>query len=986
MASLRATLASAGESDAAGAGASLEVWRHVDDPDLFGDNECLYLAAGWIFVWFAAHNLVWVAWQRGRVPLVCRSRLDRYRRRLCRSQVYCACAVVGGVRLLSLCRWDPDDLLHIFTAEHQVFFTMAVGHWLVAIWEDMQCWRMLAAGMDSAVGQGGSEEQTARFLGQAYVVHHAVAALAFWSVVRLRSCVGIGIFGLVFELPVLLMNHREFVVSMQPRPAWFRNHRKLSRFWRDLNILFSVGRIGPAIVYVYSILFWQYALSGQSWSEAVAYHLAAVFFTILNRSLGVLLMGWQRSDFLALHKATGGQDLEDECRPEAEAKVFRLDAQMDRDVWGDMGAVVPLQAAEEKDEPPPKTPLMLKDIPEHEFYIAQGAAYQDGQIWLEIDGIVYDLSSFLIEHPGGAAVLKRFAGKDATEAFHRTKHSMRAKKLMSKYIIGRIIKSLASYRIFELGFSRVLYLARDNVFKGYMWPGLLVMRSVFGWSLRFPTESTLVGLAIPGLLLSFSVGMIPTMGCRFLHPHCTRQSALFGFCFVLQCMGFCIGRRPLPDTLHWACPTGLELAAAGMFLGEDILDLLRDRRFFSWRSLIPVAFAFVSWRWRGAGDLFVGAPEQFLGAALLALGTLGLLHGATHRQIPAIEEALVALPCAVAFSALALAIMYFSGPEVSQALSVVRGSPWLAWLVYTPVAVVSVAVALMTCLDHALSITASWASRYNANLLFVCVLFMGGWTSGYWVMWVAVAAHDAAVALRKRYHQDEMATTGEFTKLPEMIPMTRSFWDYTRMVNLTYIWLLLHVPVMRLMEWMLPEELTVYAYYLPIFSLGGEVQYGVGAYFAPQRAFSEKEAPSHFDLFAKHIDVSTEGGERDAMRSANELRAAWAKLRNAPPRGLAAQVSMLYPWADCGGLWKEFSLTSWHSEGAARDWSARDAAAAPLASDISNVEFHLKPRGPLRHQDRCKSCFRLIESDRPGEKAPAKCSACQGNVYGYTFF
>ncbi|OTB06189.1 hypothetical protein M426DRAFT_55663 [Hypoxylon sp. CI-4A] len=38
-------------------------------------------------------------------------------------------------------------------------------------------------------------------------------------------------------------------------------------------------------------------------------------------------------------------------------------------------------------------------------------------LWLAVDGIVYDLSQFAPEHPGGAAVLLQHAGRDATAAY-----------------------------------------------------------------------------------------------------------------------------------------------------------------------------------------------------------------------------------------------------------------------------------------------------------------------------------------------------------------------------------------------------------------------------------------------------------------------------------------------------------------------------------------------------------------------------------------
>ncbi|KOB57491.1 Cytochrome b5 [Operophtera brumata] len=56
-----------------------------------------------------------------------------------------------------------------------------------------------------------------------------------------------------------------------------------------------------------------------------------------------------------------------------------------------------------------------------------------------IDNVVYDVTPFLDEHPGGHEVLVHAAGRDASEDFEDVGHSFDAKELMKKYVIGELV-------------------------------------------------------------------------------------------------------------------------------------------------------------------------------------------------------------------------------------------------------------------------------------------------------------------------------------------------------------------------------------------------------------------------------------------------------------------------------------------------------------------------------------------------------------------
>ncbi|KAM4721867.1 cytochrome b5 type B isoform 2-T2 [Rhinophrynus dorsalis] len=58
------------------------------------------------------------------------------------------------------------------------------------------------------------------------------------------------------------------------------------------------------------------------------------------------------------------------------------------------------------------------------------------EIWLVIHGRVYDITSFVEEHPGGEEVLFEQAGADATESFEDVGHSIDAREMLKQYYIG----------------------------------------------------------------------------------------------------------------------------------------------------------------------------------------------------------------------------------------------------------------------------------------------------------------------------------------------------------------------------------------------------------------------------------------------------------------------------------------------------------------------------------------------------------------------
>lgn len=58
--------------------------------------------------------------------------------------------------------------------------------------------------------------------------------------------------------------------------------------------------------------------------------------------------------------------------------------------------------------------------------------------WVIIHDKVYDVTSFLTEHPGGPILITDYAGFDATKAFDDQEHSESAKRMLAKYLVGGV--------------------------------------------------------------------------------------------------------------------------------------------------------------------------------------------------------------------------------------------------------------------------------------------------------------------------------------------------------------------------------------------------------------------------------------------------------------------------------------------------------------------------------------------------------------------
>ncbi|GAB1601960.1 cytochrome b5-like [Argonauta hians] len=78
------------------------------------------------------------------------------------------------------------------------------------------------------------------------------------------------------------------------------------------------------------------------------------------------------------------------------------------------------------------TPVFsMKDVAEHS--VADSC-------WIVLRDKVYDITEFLIKHPGGEDILLEHAGRDATHTFEDTGHSEAASEILPQYYIGELIQ------------------------------------------------------------------------------------------------------------------------------------------------------------------------------------------------------------------------------------------------------------------------------------------------------------------------------------------------------------------------------------------------------------------------------------------------------------------------------------------------------------------------------------------------------------------
>eukprot|EP00929_Paragymnodinium_shiwhaense_P030450 TRINITY_DN17259_c0_g1_i1.p1 TRINITY_DN17259_c0_g1~~TRINITY_DN17259_c0_g1_i1.p1 ORF type:complete len:982 (-),score=195.92 TRINITY_DN17259_c0_g1_i1:184-3129(-) len=956
------------------------------------------LVAAWAGLWVLGHFVFWPLWNAKKKS--CNSAvssvpLEKYRRRLCRSQVYCFLASVGGLHLLYYrCRWTAKDLLYGYSPEHEFLFAMAAAHWLVSVWEDASSWRYLSGGVGIKDFADGSVDPN-NILFYAYMVHHLAAGLGYVAIMYNRSCVGVGIFGLTFELPVLLMNHREFTVYADRPPDWFRSLDKVTSFWTLLGRTFLVARFGPSFVYFYSWLYWREDILALPTFEAMVYHGMALFFTGLNWVLfNTFLVLWMNLDKKKASKEQG--------------YCFQRSSAMDERGPGIDESVSKVRG------------ITLDVLEKHD-----GMTADDGEVWVLVDKVVYNVTDYMREHPGGVEILLKHAGKDASEAFHKARHSHNAKMKMSSFVLGPIQTRPTRYRIFEHNGE-----LKETFKEAFMSMHLFGAFSLFlsftavledGMLTKDDTLSTAV---VPGCALAMISSafmffyMLLTGACGFT---CLSGRSLFiGAAFLAQTIGMVMVRQPLPSggELQKSCPTGLELAVGAILGLQDWMEFVsRPSKFQgSTMTLVGPGMMLGGWFYRGALDLWQVAYWQLVGAAMLAWsvlaisGNTGLARESANRQalgIQILNGVFMAGPMAV----VVLTFATSSGVRAEAVLQSIRGQSWWNLLLVLGAANLSTVSCLMFC-NCSFVTSQAWATRLYALAFFLPVLLWNGFFELRWLFVFGVILWYGDMNYRLRQKLEEAAERGEFEKVAVWRIGTQALWDQIRVSTTIVIWRILSAQIVKITKFILPAELTVYACEIPIFNLGENVDLGFTAYFgaktkpptnAPMPDKPGEEVPSlrtddprpeFYVCNVGHIDTSNTHGLNDIQRTMNALRDVWSEFEREPPRGFVANIVAVFPYIQGTTTCKEVNLSVWERSEDAHKWYYDSEGHRKIMCQhtggflrtFGNLLASLQPTEAVRFQDRCQRCSRLVESKTPGEPPPARCTLCGARTFDYPLF
>eukprot|EP00927_Polykrikos_kofoidii_P040825 TRINITY_DN34827_c0_g1_i1.p1 TRINITY_DN34827_c0_g1~~TRINITY_DN34827_c0_g1_i1.p1 ORF type:complete len:1003 (-),score=130.78 TRINITY_DN34827_c0_g1_i1:24-2645(-) len=873
---------------------------------------------------------------------------------------------------------------------------MAAGHWIVAIWEDLSSFQFLSAGLVATDLHSSGRLEPNDFLLRAYIWHHIIAASGYISILHLRSCVAVCTFGLIFEIPVLVMNHREFAIVADEIPKWFKKPVAVRLLWQYLVWSFVFARGFPHFVYFFSLLVWWKDLWALPTTEFVVYHMMALFFMLLNYSLfTVVLTRWNDAD---MRRAL-------ELMPN---NARHYGSEFGSEVGDDVGIDQNIQKLER---------CGLEDVAKRD------GTSKSGEIWVAIDDSAYNITNFLMEHPGGETVLREHAGKDASEAFHRARHSPSAKIQMLRFMVGPIRRSPERYRIFEHQNELFFTLSTAAPFASNIWAVSMFFShtNLVDGDILVSGDSFMTSL-VPGLCLAIACGgfilFVFTLRCHFPCSWFTPSAFSVSANMTLFVCSFVMVLQPLPSSLPAACPTGFELTAVLLFLLEDLREIAHcGPGPWSATCLLPAIVVIASWFLRGVPELLEIAPGRAYGSLLFAFTSSSIVRTdrISFADTLTMEERWQSLSTwfgrnvlmvPVGLIGLAM-VMRFGDKRADEVLQ--------AMLAQSRFNLILMACAANLCTPlissfNTLSWTTSqaWTARLFALILSSGVVLCNGFKSWRWLFVMGLCLHIGELGHRLRTSFDRSAAVpGGFAMVPPWKLGTQSFLDQFRVSVATLSWKFASSFIEQVVNRALPEELRVFANDLPIFDLGDRVDLGVAAYYARPRTIHRRSSHDGSELGEKpeslprflvsnvgHIDTGHKNGLSDMQRTMNALRDVWTEFKEKQPEGLVANVVAVFPFIQGTTSAKELNLSVWNSCEDAHNWYYQSPGHKTITQQhasgnlrtFGNLLASLEPIDKVRFQDRCQRCSRLVEDVEVGKPPPLRCNLCGGRTFDYPLF
>jgi len=347
-------------------------------------------------------------------------------------------------------------------------------------------------------------------------------------------------------------------------------------------------------------------------------------------------------------------------------------------------------------------------------------------------------------------------------------------------------------------------------------------------------------------------------------------------------------------------------------------------------------------------------------------------------------------------------IMAYASPEASLLIQEVTASPLTLALSLLVVGIVT-SVALGVLASVAFSCSVGFATRTTALTCILVHVLHGYFFQYAWVALGAFYMHFHGLYVHNRKRLDWTGSIGRFqVEMASHCVGIQGLVDMGRTAIATIIWRLLAIPLQSFISYCLPVELRVYCCELPVFNFGPETAFGIAAHVSPgltaegdaKRSCKRQINPQYFVCNVGHMSHRDERGLSDIQKTMNTLRDIWQEFQDPPTPGLAANVVAVFPEVEEQGLTKEFNFSAWESARAAHDWYVESPGhkrvihqhTSGILQTFGNLLCSLQPAEPIRHQDRCKHCMRVVESEERGKPAPRRCQVCGGPTYRFPVF